>query len=144
MCRFLWYLLKERQFDGTAVEDLVALKEAMRLSSTEVAAALQERCLRIEKKYGNLMLSTEGALLCYMLGFLVHAYLLVLLCCCTAHCALRGSVASTCSALEASIVFRLRLCFAAIAHCLVKQSAAMLCAKGARVSRFFRYGFDCA
>jgi hypothetical protein len=54
-------VLKERKFDETAVEDLVVLKDRMALTNAEVAAALNERCLRIEKKFGNLMLSTDGA-----------------------------------------------------------------------------------
>jgi hypothetical protein len=59
--RFLWFVLKERKFDDTAVEDLIVLKNRMSLSNEEVAAALYERCIRIEKKFGNLMLQTDGA-----------------------------------------------------------------------------------
>jgi hypothetical protein len=67
MCRFLWYVLRERKFDDTAIEDLVCLKEAMHLANDDVACALLERCVRIEKKYGNLMLQTEGVPHCCML-----------------------------------------------------------------------------
>jgi hypothetical protein len=62
-CRFLWYVLKDRKFDQAAVDDLIHLKSVMALSNEDVAEALKERCIRIEKKFGNLMLSPEGALL---------------------------------------------------------------------------------
>ena len=55
-------MLRERKFDDEAVEDLAILKGVMQLSNDDVAAALRERCIRIEKKFGNLMLQTEGAL----------------------------------------------------------------------------------
>jgi hypothetical protein len=58
----LWYVLKDRKFDQAAVDDLVHLKQVMSLSNEDVAEALRERCVRIEKKFGNLMLSPEGAL----------------------------------------------------------------------------------
>lgn len=60
LCRFLWYVLKDRKFDQAAVDDLVHLKQVMALSNEDVAEALRERCIRIEKKFGNLMLSPEG------------------------------------------------------------------------------------
>lgn len=54
-------MLKDRKFDQAAVDDLVHLKQVMALSNEDVAEALRERCVRIEKKYGNLMLNPEGA-----------------------------------------------------------------------------------
>ena len=33
----------------------------MKLGNEELAEALYERCVRIERKFGNLMLQTEGA-----------------------------------------------------------------------------------
>ena len=61
-CRYLNYVMRERKFDDTTVEDLIVLKDKMALNNAEVAAALYERALRTEKKYGNLMLSTSGVL----------------------------------------------------------------------------------
>ena len=54
-------MLRERKFDDVAVGDLTALRRKMNLNNDEVAEALRERCIRIEKKYGNLMLQPEGA-----------------------------------------------------------------------------------
>ena len=48
-------MLKDRKFDQAAVDDLVHLKQVMALSNEDVAEALRERCVRIEKKYGNLL-----------------------------------------------------------------------------------------
>lgn len=59
--RFLWFVLKDRKFDQAAVDDLVHLKNALNLPNESVAEALKERCVRIEKKFGNLMLNPDGA-----------------------------------------------------------------------------------
>ena len=48
--KYLWYLLRERRFDSTAVADLVALRRALELSDEEVASALKERAQRIYDK----------------------------------------------------------------------------------------------
>ena len=58
--KFLWFVLRERPFDREAVDDLLALKEALQLTGAEVAAALRERAQRIYDKYGNIMLDTAG------------------------------------------------------------------------------------
>lgn len=58
--KYLWFLLRERQFNVDAVADMVALKQALALSDQEVADALRERAVRIYEKYGNVMLETEG------------------------------------------------------------------------------------
>ena len=60
-CRFLWFVLKDRNFDEAAVADLAHLKQELQLSSDDVAEALRERCKRIEKKFGNLILPSGGA-----------------------------------------------------------------------------------
>ena len=51
--KYLWYLLRERRFDSTAVADLVALRRALELSDEEVASALKERAQRIYDKVRN-------------------------------------------------------------------------------------------
>jgi hypothetical protein len=56
----MWYVLKERTFDEAALRDLLHLKEGLALGSEDVAAALLERCKRIEQKYGNLVLPETG------------------------------------------------------------------------------------
>jgi hypothetical protein len=61
VCRFLWYVLRERKFDEVAVTDLMTLRDRMRLNNEELAEAMYERCVRTERTYGNLMLQTEGA-----------------------------------------------------------------------------------
>lgn len=53
-------MLKDRKFDQAAVDDLVHLKNALNLPNEQVAEALKERCVRIEKKFGNLMLNPDG------------------------------------------------------------------------------------
>ncbi|KAL6773755.1 CGL21 [Auxenochlorella protothecoides x Auxenochlorella symbiontica] len=58
--KYLWYLLRERAFKQEAVDDLLALKAALQLTDSEVAAALRERAQRIYDKYGNVMLDTSG------------------------------------------------------------------------------------
>ncbi|KAL6759739.1 hypothetical protein V8C86DRAFT_2568137 [Haematococcus lacustris] len=58
--KYLWFLLRERKFDQSAVDDLVALKQAAGLSDEQVAEALQERSQRVYDKYGTLMLNTDG------------------------------------------------------------------------------------
>mmetsp|Transcript_20969 Transcript_20969/g.63126 ORF Transcript_20969/g.63126 Transcript_20969/m.63126 type:complete len:388 (+) Transcript_20969:212-1375(+) len=58
--KFLWYLLRERTFDPAAVQDTLHLKQALSLSDQQVADAIKERSERIYKKYGNVMLETEG------------------------------------------------------------------------------------
>eukprot|EP01025_Chloroclados_australasicus_P046564 TRINITY_DN5133_c1_g1_i6.p1 TRINITY_DN5133_c1_g1~~TRINITY_DN5133_c1_g1_i6.p1 ORF type:complete len:379 (-),score=31.16 TRINITY_DN5133_c1_g1_i6:212-1348(-) len=58
--KWLWYVLRERKFDQEALDDLIYLKNKLRLTNEQVAQALRARCERIEKKYGNLMLNTEG------------------------------------------------------------------------------------
>jgi hypothetical protein len=58
--KYLWFLLRERQFDAAAVEDMVLLKQALGLTDEQVAEALKERSQRIYDKYGTLMLNTEG------------------------------------------------------------------------------------
>lgn len=60
LCRFMWYVLKDRSFDEAAVADLVHLKQELALSNEEVTEALLERCKRIEKKFGNLILPPGG------------------------------------------------------------------------------------
>lgn len=54
--KYLWYLLRERKFDQTAVDDLICLKQSLELSEEDVATALKERAQRIYEKYGTLML----------------------------------------------------------------------------------------
>lgn len=54
-------MLKDRKFDQAAVDDLAHLKQELALSNDDVAEALCERCLRIEKKFGNLVIPPEGA-----------------------------------------------------------------------------------
>lgn len=58
--KYLWFLLRERQFDEGALDDLVALKAALGLSDEEVAAALRERAERVYEKYGTVMVNLEG------------------------------------------------------------------------------------
>lgn len=58
--KYLWFLLRERQFDAAAVEDMTLLKNALGLSDDEVSEALRERASRIYDKYGTLMLNTDG------------------------------------------------------------------------------------
>ncbi|KAF6265236.1 hypothetical protein COO60DRAFT_1623915 [Scenedesmus sp. NREL 46B-D3] len=58
--KYLWFLLRERQFDVAAVEDMVLLKSVLGLSDQQVAEALQERAQRIYDKYGTLMLNVDG------------------------------------------------------------------------------------
>eukprot|EP00775_Hariotina_reticulata_P006447 gene6447-6676_t len=58
--KYLWFLLRERQFDAAAVEDMVALKAALSLTDDDVAEALHERAQRIYDKYGTLMLNVDG------------------------------------------------------------------------------------
>ena len=48
--KYLWYLLRERRFDSTAVADLVALRNALELSDADVASAIKERAQRIYDK----------------------------------------------------------------------------------------------
>lgn len=48
--KYLWYVLRERRFDSTAVNDLVALRQALALSDEDVASALKERAQRIYDK----------------------------------------------------------------------------------------------
>ena len=60
-CRFLWFVLKDRNFDESAVADLAHLKQELQLSSDDVAEVFRERCKRIEKKFGNLILPAGGA-----------------------------------------------------------------------------------
>lgn len=40
------------------------LRHALKLPNDQVAEALKERCVRIEKKFGNLMLNPDGAIAC--------------------------------------------------------------------------------
>jgi hypothetical protein len=58
--KYLWYLLRDRRFDGEAVADAVALKHALSLSDEQAAEALRERADRIYEKYGTLMLGAEA------------------------------------------------------------------------------------
>lgn len=58
--KYLWFLLRERKFDQSAVDDLICLKDSLKLTEADVAAALKERAQRIYDKYGSLMLNTEG------------------------------------------------------------------------------------
>lgn len=58
--KYLWFLLRERQFDEEALGDLVALKAALSLSDEEVAEALAERAERVYEKYGTVMVNLEG------------------------------------------------------------------------------------
>ena len=58
--KYLWFLLRERKFDGDAVADVVALRSALALSDSDVAAALAERAARVYAQYGTLMLDSEG------------------------------------------------------------------------------------
>ncbi|KAF8069554.1 PTRH2 [Scenedesmus sp. PABB004] len=58
--KYLWYVLRERSFDASAVEDMVLLKAALGLSDDQVAEALAERAQRIYDKYGTLMLNVDG------------------------------------------------------------------------------------
>eukprot|EP00210_Caulerpa_lentillifera_P001951 g1872.t1 len=58
--KYLWYLLRERKFDQTAVDDLICLKKSLQLTEEDVATALKERAQRIYEKYGTLMLNTAG------------------------------------------------------------------------------------
>lgn len=48
--KYLWYLLRERRFDSTAVADLVSLRSALALTDAEVASAIKERAQRIYDK----------------------------------------------------------------------------------------------
>lgn len=52
--KYLWYVLRERRFDSTAVNDLVALKQALNLSDEDVTSALKERAQRIYDKVRKL------------------------------------------------------------------------------------------
>lgn len=54
-------MLRDRKFDDVAVADLAFLRDRMKLPNEQLAEALYERCVRIERKYGNLMLQTDGA-----------------------------------------------------------------------------------
>ena len=54
--KYLWFVLRERKFDQSAVDDLIALKTSLQLSESDVATALKERAQRIYEKYGSLML----------------------------------------------------------------------------------------
>ena len=58
--KYLWYFLRERQFDEVAVGDLVALKAALGLDDAAVAGALAERARRIYEQYGTVMVNLEG------------------------------------------------------------------------------------
>eukprot|EP01024_Parvocaulis_polyphysoides_P038549 TRINITY_DN3466_c0_g1_i2.p1 TRINITY_DN3466_c0_g1~~TRINITY_DN3466_c0_g1_i2.p1 ORF type:complete len:345 (-),score=32.52 TRINITY_DN3466_c0_g1_i2:813-1847(-) len=58
--KYLWYLLRERKFDQTAIDDLQFLSTALRLKGSEVGSAIKERADRIFKQYGTLMLDTGG------------------------------------------------------------------------------------
>jgi hypothetical protein len=58
--KFLWYLLRDRRFDGDAVADAAALKTALALTDEQAAEALRERADRIYEKYGTLMLGAEA------------------------------------------------------------------------------------
>lgn len=58
--KFLWFVLRERKFDPLALQDMLHLKQALGLSQEQVASALRERSDRIYKKYGIVMLETEG------------------------------------------------------------------------------------
>jgi len=58
--KYLWFLLRERKFDQSAVDDLICLKASLQLSEEDVATALKERAQRVYEKYGSLMLNTEG------------------------------------------------------------------------------------
>eukprot|EP00200_Dunaliella_tertiolecta_P002489 CAMPEP_0202346298 /NCGR_PEP_ID=MMETSP1126-20121109/5147_1 /ASSEMBLY_ACC=CAM_ASM_000457 /TAXON_ID=3047 /ORGANISM="Dunaliella tertiolecta, Strain CCMP1320" /LENGTH=394 /DNA_ID=CAMNT_0048937683 /DNA_START=1327 /DNA_END=2511 /DNA_ORIENTATION=- len=58
--KYLWYMLRERTFDQTTVDDILALRDACGLNDDDVAEALRERAQRIYDKYGTLMLNTEG------------------------------------------------------------------------------------
>jgi len=58
--KYLWFLLRERKFDQSAVDDLICLKKSLQLSEEDVATALRERSQRVYEKYGSLMLNTEG------------------------------------------------------------------------------------
>lgn len=62
-------MLKDRKFDQAAVDDLLHLKQVMALENDDVAEALRERCVRIEKKFGNLMLSPEGKTVSQVFSF---------------------------------------------------------------------------
>ena len=54
--KYLWFVLRERKFDQSAVDDLIALKTSLQLSESDVATALKERAQRVYEKYGSLML----------------------------------------------------------------------------------------
>ncbi|KAL4434016.1 hypothetical protein ABPG75_000457 [Micractinium tetrahymenae] len=58
--KYLWFLLRERQYDEEALGDLVALKAALSLSDDEAAEALSERAERVYEKYGTVMVNMEG------------------------------------------------------------------------------------
>jgi hypothetical protein len=58
--KFLWYLLRDRRFDGDAVADAAALKVALNLTDEQASEALRERADRIYEKYGTLMLGAEA------------------------------------------------------------------------------------
>ncbi|PSC72945.1 importin-9 isoform X1 [Micractinium conductrix] len=58
--KYLWFLLRERQFDEEALGDLVALKAALGLTDEQVAEALAERAQRVYDKYGTVMVNLEG------------------------------------------------------------------------------------
>lgn len=54
--KYLWFVLRERSFDQDALDDLVSLKNALKLSDMDTSKALKERAQRIYDKYGTLML----------------------------------------------------------------------------------------
>eukprot|EP00803_Ostreobium_quekettii_P003706 evm.model.scf_4588.1 EVM.evm.TU.scf_4588.1 scf_4588:492-2081(+) len=58
--KYLWYLLREIRFGQEAVDDLVYLKEVLKMTDDDIADALKERATRIYDKFGTLMLNTEG------------------------------------------------------------------------------------
>ena len=58
--KYLWFLLRERKFDQEAVDDVIALKGALKLSDVQVAEALRERANRVYDKYGAVMLDSSG------------------------------------------------------------------------------------
>ena len=50
MCiRFLWFALRDREFNDEAMKDLVYLKNLLQLNNEEFAAILRDRALRIEQ-----------------------------------------------------------------------------------------------
>lgn len=58
--KYLWFLLRERQFDQDAMADLVQLKTSLGLTDEQVAEAIKERSQRIYEKYGTLIMNTAG------------------------------------------------------------------------------------